>query len=500
MITTSKHMPFQTGWQRLQKIHLLCLTLGTLLYTALCAPGADFSLRVNGEQLWLTCENTPIQDLMRAFADRGVAIRLDPQIQANVNGSLEDVSVEDALTEILEPFSYVIFWKRMPSPSGEWIQPREIQIYLPGGESRMKMVPPSRREIVHPIDGPSYVKEEILLGFQEKLSKEEFRNLLAQIGGTVVEVIVPPGVYRIRLQENADVPSLQALLEQNPAVYKAEPNYVYNPVGEAPGLDLPPGLSPPKVAEGGPALAILDSGLNPMAGLSEAVAAGLDATNPDSVLQDDSGHGTQMALIASGSVVPDNGSALETGSPLVAIKTFDENGYASSYDIMTALQFATEKGARVVNMSWGSSADSFFLSNAMREAHKAGMLLVASPGNEPTGQPVYPAAYPEVISVAALGHNGTPWELSNYGPTVDLIAPGTATLPVGYKGDAGTYAGTSISAAYVSSLLSAYVRKNREKSNTEVIQALNESLSPFNDPGYGKGVLDQAAVNRFLGN
>jgi len=131
------------------------------------------------------------------------------------------------------------------------------------------------------------------------------------------------------------------------------------------------------------------------------------------------------------------------------------------------------------------------------------MIVVASAGNEPTGKPVYPAAYPGVIAVSAVSPNGTVWDKSNHGDFVDLAAPGYATFPVGYQGPPGSYAGTSISSAYVSRSLGLYFAKNPTATSAQAIAALNSSLTDAGDKGkdpfYGGGVLDSTAVGRLLG-
>ena len=60
---------------------------------------------------------------------------------------------------------------------------------------------------------------------------------------------------------------------------------------------------------------------------------------------------------------------------------------------------------------------------------------------------------------------------SNYGDFVTLEAPGFATLPVGYKGDPGTYAGTSISAAYVANRVADYLAQNPNASVEEILRS-----------------------------
>ena len=216
-----------------------------------------------------------------------------------------------------------------------------------------------------------------------------------------------------------------------------------------------PRSPPPGSMQDGPrwstvAVAVLDSGLT-TAGLAMEglVAASFEALNPGDPITDTLGHGTQMALIASGVVSPDGvKGAAEDAVPIIAVKVFDDNGFTSTSAVARAVEFALDRGARVLSLSWGSETRSGFLEYACDYARSRGAVVVASAGNEPSGTPVYPAAFESVIGVGALSPGGGTWEKSNYGEFVSLYAPGFAVFPVGYKGAPGTYAGTSISAAF----------------------------------------------------
>ena len=78
------------------------------------------------------------------------------------------------------------------------------------------------------------------------------------------------------------------------------------------------------------------------------------------------------------------------------------------------------------------------------------------------------------------------------------MASATATLPVGYHGPAGTYAGTSISSAAVANALAQYLNRHPTASTTAALAALAKALSPAPAGGYGTGLLDAAALQRFL--
>ena len=165
---------------------------------------------------------------------------------------------------------------------------------------------------------------------------------------------------------------------------------------------------------------------------------------------------------------------------------------------MQALAYAQQAGAKVVNMSWGSPTDSEFLRAAMQIAAGQGMVLVAAAGNEPTGQPVFPAAYPEVIAVGGVSADGQPWQESNHGDFVALSAPAFATLPTNTGGQQNRYVGTSIASAVVANALAQYLNQHPQAQPAEAWRTLQEALSPVPASGYGAGILDAAALQRLL--
>ncbi len=143
---------------------------------------------------------------------------------------------------------------------------------------------------------------------------------------------------------------------------------------------------------------------------------------------------------------------------------------------MDSINFALENNARVMSLSWGSETKSAFMEKAFEYASAKGLIIVASAGNEPTGAPMYPAAFPSVIGVGALGPHGKKnWVNSNYGSFVAFYAPGFANMPVGYNGDPGIYAGTSISAAYVANTIATFLSQNPSAGTQEVLEFLNST-------------------------
>jgi thermitase len=325
-------------------------------------------------------------------------------------------------------------------------------------------------------DGSLFVRRELLIRLKPGVELKAFQGLLRRISGTVVEGHDGLGIYKIRLPEGTDIPSLLEAIADHPDIARAEPNYAYPVTPPYPFTTrggIIPDTSPVPSPEGDVRVAVLDTGLNPVVDLEGLVAASLDAINPDEPISDAFGHGTQMALIATGTVKPAGvRKDMKTRTPVISVKAFDDNGFTSNYTIIKGIDFALNNGARVMSLSWGSETRSDFLEDALEYAGSKGLVIVASAGNEPTGKAVYPAAYSGVIAVGALDPDGETWDRSNFGDFVMLYAPGFAGLPVGYKGDPGLYAGTSIAAAFTANLIADILSTNPGATRKEILETL----------------------------
>lgn len=176
----------------------------------------------------------------------------------------------------------------------------------------------------------------------------------------------------------------------------------------------------------------------------------------------DEGHGTHIAGVISAQ--KDNNYGIVGVSPKAKIMTLKafSNGVAYTSDIIEAIEYAQEMGARIVNCSWGSTAENFALREAME---KTDMLFVCAAGNSHVSidtEYVYPASLglDNIISVASIGRNGDLSSFSNYGEiNVDVAAPGediTSTLP---GNRIGQKSGTSIATPFVTGAAALLISK-----------------------------------------
>jgi subtilisin family serine protease len=120
------------------------------------------------------------------------------------------------------------------------------------------------------------------------------------------------------------------------------------------------------------------------------------------------------------------------------VRVLGVGGSGTTYDVAQGVLYAAglpadngaggvvqaATGARIINMSLGGPGDSPDLESAVTAASNAGVLIIASAGNAGTNDPQFPAAYPEVISVSAVGPDRQLASYSSFGSTIDIAAPG----------------------------------------------------------------------------
>ena len=156
---------------------------------------------------------------------------------------------------------------------------------------------------------------------------------------------------------------------------------------------------------------------------------GYDFVNNDTHPNDDEGHGTHVAGTLAQSTNNGIGTAgLAHGASLMPVKVLDSTGSGSYADVAEGIYFAANNGADVINLSLGGPSSSSALEEALAYAYGKGVTIVAAAGNNGTGTLSYPAAYNAyVIAVGATRYDETLTSYSNYGPGIDIVAPGGDT-------------------------------------------------------------------------
>jgi serine protease len=153
---------------------------------------------------------------------------------------------------------------------------------------------------------------------------------------------------------------------------------------------------------------------------------------------DHNGHGTFVAgTIAEATNNRYGLTGLAYDARIMPVRVLDASGEGDASVIAEGVRFAVSHGARVINLSLEfssevSASDIPELMEALRYAHRRGVLVVAAAGNEGSTSVPYPARAPHVIAVGATTEHGCLASYSNYGHHITLVAPGggpDATLP-----------------------------------------------------------------------
>ena len=329
---------------------------------------------------------------------------------------------------------------------------------------------------------------------------------VAAVGGTTAATY-PGGPTLVRVADPADVAGAVAGLRSSPlvdyaeadatvraaSIYPNDPAFAYswglNNANDV-DIDAPEAWS---LATGSPAIivAVLDSGIdlaNP--DFAGRVLPGYNFVNNTTNVQDDDGHGTHVSSLIAAAGNDGGGTVgVACNVRILPLKFLDANGNGYTSDAVSAIYYAVDHGARVINASWGGFQPTQALHDAISYANAHNVVFVTAAGNEGTNNdvtPSYPASYhlPNELSVTAVDQNGALPYFSNYGPTtVDIAAPGvsivgdwpTSLAPGGFQVESGT----SMSTAYVSGVVALLASIHPEFTAAQLVQHIDASAKPL---------------------
>ena len=208
-------------------------------------------------------------------------------------------------------------------------------------------------------------------------------------------------------------------------------------------------------AAGGVRIGIVDTGIDQthpdLSGQTVACTRFQDLLQLDEC-DDDNDHGTHVAGTIAAKANNGIGIAgVAFNADLVVCKALDEFGSGSIADVASCIDWAASEGAKVISMSLEGGA-STTIQNAVANAwnNGNGAVIVAAAGNEGDGTLAYPAAYPEVVSVAATDNRDARADFSNANSDVEIAAPGVDVLSTLPGGGYGLNSGTSMATPHVS--------------------------------------------------
>jgi thermitase len=392
--------------------------------------------------------------------------------------------------------------------------------------------------------GIEYAPDQVLVKFKPTLSTQAVKTTLAAYDTRMMKRIPRIDVYQLRIPEGTTVEEMLYVLRQNPDIEYAAPNYkayitvtpndllfqyqysLYNKgqriaPGDIPGAPIGKqnadikAISAWDETKGNEeiVIAVLDTGIdfNHIDIKNKIYSSGYDFVNDDSDPTDDHWHGTFVAGIAAAETNNNEGIAgVAWNCKILPVKVMDEEGSGYYSWVIEAIIWAVDNGASVINLSLGGDVEDQSLENAVKYAYDNDVVIVASAGND-SGSVLYPAAYDAYcLAVAASDYDDSSAEWSNFGPEVDVAAPGDWIVglypeyltPEGFLPYVWA-SGTSAAAPHVSGLAAMIKSIKPWLTSSEIMNVIrysaddvNASEYPGKDDfiGYGRINMEKALV------
>lgn len=250
----------------------------------------------------------------------------------------------------------------------------------------------------------------------------------------------------------------------------------------------------------GVTVAVIDSGVEKQGpDLTGQVLKGKDFA-PDETgdeFTDYTGHGTDMAGLIAGTGKANGGKGafgLAPEAKILSVRVPGAEGgkksqAAADREFNTvmpeAIRFAVDSGAKVLNISQGATAGSQQLTDAVKYALDKGSLVFASVGNtgDKSNRVEYPGATPGVVGVGAIDKKLARLPMSQYGPQVDMVAPGKDTVAACSGSRVCTSSGTSNATALASASAALIWSKHPDWTNNQVLKVMLNTIAAPTEGG-----------------
>jgi hypothetical protein len=409
-----------------------------------------------------------------------------------------------------------IIVKRYPVPPVIVTQP--VPVVVGGGTSAGGPPSPGRGAATSPLRRPGigglppvndrdYLPDEVVIQLAANGADQTARSLAQRFRLTQVESFDVPGagtrLYRWRISGRRTAPAVVRAIEADRSTVSVSLNYIMRLYGEPATESMPPldqyalaKMQLPQahvLAQGSDVLiAIVDGGVD----VSHSELRGVIEDTFDAAPAGGKAHphGTAVAgAIAAHARL--KGSA--PAARILAAQAFDrgqDRTEGNGFTVAKAIYWATDRGARVINMSFAGLRDPS-IEQSLRYARQKGVILVAAAGNKgPLSAPLFPAANPDVIAVTATDQNDKVFQAANRGKHIAVAAPGVELFLPGLNGTYQEISGTSFAAAEVSGTIALLIERNPGLTHDDarrILMSTARDLGPPGvDPHFGAGLVD----------
>jgi hypothetical protein len=234
--------------------------------------------------------------------------------------------------------------------------------------------------------------------------------------------------------------------------------------------------SPVTIKEGSAVVILEQSPVTIKEGSGSVILEQSPVTIKEGTVPEDSAHGTMVAGLIR-LVAPE--------ARIMPLRVFADDGTTSTDDIIRAIYYAVDHGARVINMSF--STESREMKRAIQYATNRGVICVAAAGNRAKEEIVFPAALQRVLGVASTTLDDVRAPFSNYGERLVSVAAPGEYLITAYPNDRyALVSGTSFSAALVSGAAAILAGAKPDMDYRDADDAFRYSLFLGRDLGFGR--------------
>ncbi|MBK8915682.1 MAG: S8 family serine peptidase [Phycisphaerales bacterium] len=248
-------------------------------------------------------------------------------------------------------------------------------------------------------------------------------------------------------------------------------------------------------------IAMLDTGIqqtHPDLASPGRFVPGWNTYDDNADTDDPHGHGSHTAGIAAALVNNLTGIAgMNCHARLMPIRVVSAAGFGSEAQCANGVIFAADNGAHIISMSLQYYTGTQYFADAIAYAHAAGKLSIAAAGNQATAV-AYPGRFPGCMAISATDRNDAIYAVSNFGPEIDICAPGREIWSTRNGNGYGFSTGTSMAAPHVSGVASLIMGYNRMLSHDQVVAVLRTSSQDLGPAGFdnvfGWGRLDATAA------
>ena len=239
-------------------------------------------------------------------------------------------------------------------------------------------------------------------------------------------------------------------------------------------------------------VAILDTGIDPNHPALDGVVFSQLSLLGEGKSHENKGHGTGIASIIAGQ--DEEFLGLAPASEILSFQVLDENGAGDSFTIAKGIISAVDQGADIINLSLGGATASSVMEKAIQYAKSKDVIMIASVGNDGDQGVAYPARHQDVVAVSSVDKKSRVSTFANFGPEVDISAPGVGIFTAWEDNEIVSFSGTSIATAFVTAALSSELSQSSFLSKDQAVKALYDNADETEKPGKdiwaGRGVLN----------